>query len=228
MDAGAAALLKRIKRSRPDRLFDDDGDEDAERKERKRWLKEQRGKAERLQAELNPLIYKYFGISTAERALIEDTVEIFDLSDTPSSFEAARLIPTLQSLDADGLEPYASMLTNTLNGWASGGMRVLAVGGVDAELGIGLVELRQTRTPRKFRTCDISSVLATALEGLQDANVERWGSFEFRRSGLIFHGARIYLLKRAVRGEWTRTAALNDAVELSAHIAAARRQAKTG
>jgi hypothetical protein len=71
-------------------------------------------------------------------------------------------------------------------------------------------------------------VLATALEGLQDANIERWGRLEFRRSGLIFHGEHIYLLKRAVRGEWTRTAALNDAVELSAHIAAARRQAKTG
>jgi hypothetical protein len=229
MDAGAAALLKKIKRSRPDRLFDDDGGEGAERKERDRWLQEQRGKAEGLQAELNPLVYEYFGVvSAAERALIEDTVDIFDRSDTPASFEAARNIPTLQPLDADGLEPYASMLTNTLNGWASGGLRVLAVGGVDAELGLGLVELRQTPTPQKFRTCDISMVLATALEGLQNANIERWGRFEFRRSGLIFHGAHIYLLKRAVLGEWTRTAALNDAVEISAHIAGARRQARTG
>ncbi|MBZ5626178.1 MAG: N-6 DNA methylase [Acidobacteriia bacterium] len=228
MEDSAKILLKRIKPSRPGRLFDDDRDEDAGRKERNRWLQEQRGKAERLQAELNPLIYKYFGVSTAECALVEDTVEVFDHSDTPASFEAARNIPTLQPLDAAGLEPYASMLTNTLNGWASGGLRVLAVGGVDAELGLGLVELRQTRTPREFRTCDISKVLATALEGLEDANIEHWGRFEFRRSGLIFHGAHIYLLKRAVRGEWTRTAALNDAVELSAHIAAARRQAKTG
>src|ERR1035438_9254720 len=145
MDADAATLLKKMKRSKPDRLFDDDGDEDAERKERDRWLQEWRGKAERLQAELNPLIYEYFGIiSAAERALIEDTVEIFDHSDTPASFDAARIVPTLQPLDAAGLEPYASMLTNTLNGWASGGLRVLAVGGVDTELGLGLVELRQT------------------------------------------------------------------------------------
>jgi hypothetical protein len=228
MEDSAKTLLNGMKRSRPDRLFDDDGNEDAEREERDRWLEEQRGKAAKLQAKLNGRIYKYFGISVAERALIEDTVEIFDHSDTPASFEAARTIPTLQPLDADGLAPYASTLTDTLNEWASGDLRVLAVGGVDAELGIGLVELRQTRNPQEFRTCNISASLTTALEGLQDANIERWGHFEFRRSGLIFHGARIYMLKRAVLGEWTRTAAINDAAELSAHIAAARRQAKTG
>lgn len=228
MEDSAKTLLHGMRRSRPDRLFDDDGNEDAEREERDRWMKEQRGKAAKLQAKLNRRIYKYFGISSAEGALIEETVEIFDRSDTPASFEAARTRPTLQPLDADGLAPYASTLTDTLNGWASGNLRVLALGGVDAELGIGLVELRQTRNPQEFRTCNISASLATALEGLQDANIERWGRFEFRRSGLIFHGARIYMLKRAVRGEWTRTAAINDAAELSAHIAAARRQAKTG
>jgi len=59
-------------------------------------------------------------------------------------------------------------------------------------------------------------------------NIERAGHLAFSRSGLIFDGPRIYLLKPALRGEWTRTAALNDAVELSAHIAGARRWAKTG
>jgi hypothetical protein len=226
MEDSAKTLLNG-KRSRPDRLFDDDGNGETQREERDRWFEEQRRKADKLQAGLNRKIYKYFGISKPERALIEDTVEIFDRSDTPASFEAARIIPTLQPLDAAGLASYASTLTDTLNGWATGDLRVLAVGGVDAELGIGLVELRQTRNPQEFRTCNISASLATALEGLQNANIERWGHFEFRRSGLIFHGARIYLLKRAVLGEWTRTAAINDAAELSAHIAAARRQAKT-
>jgi hypothetical protein len=228
MEDSAQTLLKRINRSRPARLFDDDGDDDVELEERERWWADQREKAAKLQTELNEKIYKYFGISKAERMLIEDTVDISDRSDTPASLEAARTIPTLQPLDAAGLAPYASTLTDTLNAWASGGLRVLAAGGVDAELGIGLVELSQNQNAQAFRTCDISPLLATALERLQDANVERWGRFEFRRSGLIFHGARIYLLKRAVHGEWTRTAALNDAVELSAHIAAARRQAKTG
>lgn len=230
LDVGAAALLKKPKRPNLGRLFDDNDEEEedagARLQERDRWLKAQRGKANKLQVELNEEIYKYFGISTTERALIEDTVEIFDRSATPVSLDAARTIPTLQPLDSAGLTRYASTLTDTLNGWASGNLRVLAFGGVDAELGIGLIELRQTRTPQEFQTCNISPFLATALAGLQDANVERWGRFEFRRSGLIFHGPRIYLLKRAVLGEWTRTAALNDAVELNAHIATARRQGR--
>ncbi len=228
MENGANALLKKMKSSDQNRLFEDNKGESAIRRERDQWLEGQRRKAKRLQSEMNELLYKYFGISAAERALIEDTVDIFDRSDTPASLEAAQNIPTLESLDSFGLTPYATTLTDTLNGWATGGLRVVAVGGVDADLGIGLVELRQTRNPQVFRTCDISKPLATALARLQDANMERWGHLEFRRSGLVFDGPRVYLIKRAVRGEWTRTAALNDAAELSAHIASARRQASLG
>ena len=225
MEDSAQTLLKRMKDSGRDRLFDDDEIESAVRQKRDRWFEGQRQKAEKLQSNMNELLYKYFGISDAERWLIEDTVEIFDRSDTPASMEAARSIPTLEPLDSIGLARYATALTGTLNGWAMGSLRVAAGGGVDAELGIGLLELRQTRKLQAFQTYDISKILATALARLQDANLERWGHLEFRRSGLIFDGPRAYLLKRAVRGEWTRTAALNDAAELNAHIASARRQA---
>jgi hypothetical protein len=155
-------------------------------------------------------------------------VEVFDLSDTPGSLEAARGIPTLQPVDAAGLEPYATMLVNTLNGWATGGLRVCATGGVDTELGVGLVEISQTRSVKAFRTRDMSKPLAAALQRVQEVYIEPAGHLAFSRSGLIFDGSRIYLLKPALRGEWTRTAALNDAAELSAHIAGARRQAKIG
>jgi hypothetical protein len=154
-------------------------------------------------------------------------VEVFDRSDTPASLEAARKIPTLQPVDAAGLEPYATMLVNTLNGWATGGIRVCAAGSVATELGVGLVELSQTHSVKEFCIRDLSRPLAAALERLQEVNIERAGHLEFSRSGLIFDGSRIYLVKPALGGEWTRTAALNDAVELSAHIAEARRQAKT-
>lgn len=229
MEKRAIALVERSKRPRLGPLFDRDSDQDGETNNLQRFLEQQRQEAAKLQAELNPLIYDYFGVNPAtERALIEDTVEIFDRSDTPSSLSSARNIPTVQPVDADGLEPYASMLTRTLNGWASGALRVDAAGGVDAKLGLGLVELSQARKPRDFQIRDISDALATALKGLLDANIEQWGHLEFRRSGLIFDGAKIYVLKPAVRGEWTRTAALNDAAELSAHIAQARLRAKTG
>jgi len=99
---------------------------------------------------------------------------------------------------------------------------------VDAELGIGLVELSQTRVAREFQIRNPSKPLAVALQRLQAISAEDKGRLEFARGGLIFDGTRIYLVKPALRGEWTRTEALNDAVKLSAHIAGARRQAKTG
>jgi len=228
MGESAEILLKKPKE--PEfRLRSSDDDEEYEAtKARDAWLKQQRDKAEEFQFGLNSLIYEYFGINEQERALVEDTVEVFDRSATPGSLEAARKIPTLQPVDAAGLEPYATMLVNALNGWATGGIRVCAAGSVATELGVGLVELSQTRSAKEFRIRDLSRPLATALQRLQEANIERAGHLEFSRSGLIFDGSRIYLLKPALRGEWTRTAALNDAVELSAHIAGARRQAKIG
>src|SRR5205807_2130829 len=113
--------------------------------------------------------------------LIDDTYEIFDKSDTPGSLEAARNIPTLQPLDAKGLEPYAVMLTDTLNGWASGKLRVYASGGVDPELGLALLELGQANTPQPFQTRNISRRLATALQKLQETSVEDRGHFLFLR-----------------------------------------------
>ena len=230
MEIDAKSLISKLKQPRPFRLSGGDEDEATEAKERAKWFQRQREKAQKIQAEINLLIYEYFGINEQERALVEDTCEIFDKSDTPASLEAARSIPTLQPIDAAGLDPYATMLTETLNSWASGSLRVRAHGGVDRELGLGLVELGQARTPQHFETRDISKQLANALGGLQEANIEQWGRFEFRRSGLVFDSdrARIYLVKPALRGQWTRTAALNDAVEISAHIANARRKAKAG
>ena len=228
MEIGTNSLVNRVKQPRPFRLSGEDEDEGTEAKERAKWLQRQREKAHKLQTEINLLIYEYFGINGQERALVEDTCEIFDKSDTPASLEVARSIPTLQPIDADGLDPYATMLTETLNSWASGSLRVRAEGGVDLELGLGLIELGQARTARYFETRDISKLLGDALSGLQEANIEQWGRFEFRRSGLVIDGARIYLVKPALRGQWTRTAALNDAVEISAHIANARRKAKAG
>jgi hypothetical protein len=120
------------------------------------------------------------------------------------------------------------MLVTALNGWATGSVRVCAAGGVDSELGIGLVELSQTRVAKEFQIRNPSRPLAIALHRLQAVIAEEKGHLEFTRSGLIFDGTRIYLVKPALRGEWTRTEALNDAVKLSAHIAEARQQAKTG
>ena len=227
IEDNAKALLKKLKKPKLGPLFGDEDDEGTERQEREKWLRRQRERVSKLQGELNPLIYDYFCVNEQERALVEDTCDIFDRSDTPGSLAAARNIPTLTPLNADGLEPYATMLVDTLNSWATGTLRTSATGGVDSEIGLGLIELAQTRLPSPFHTRNISKQLAAALQRLQDASTEKAGKFLFQRSGWFFDGPRIYLVKPALLGQWTRTAALNDAAEIHAHIAEARRQSKT-
>src|SRR5262249_34125359 len=150
MDENVKTLLKQIgKRSLGPLFGDDDDDTNAQRLNR--WLNVHREKSQKLQAQLNPLIYEYFRINEQERALIEDTCDILDRSDTPASLNAAHGIPTLQPLDAPGLEPYATALADTLNGWSTSALRVQIAGGVDNRLGLALIELSQTQTPRPFQ-----------------------------------------------------------------------------
>jgi len=176
--------------------------------------------------DLNPFVYEYFGLNEQEIALVEDTCEIFDESDTPGSLNPAKKILTLEPVDAAGLERYAGMLTTTLNDWASGTLRVSASGGVDGDLGLGLVELNQTKSASGFKTRTISSELANALQRLQKASTEQSASLAYLRGDWVFHGTRIYIVKPALKGQWTRTAALNDAADLYTHIVEARRRRK--
>jgi hypothetical protein len=223
VETGAAKLKEKL-RPTEFRLLSEDGDMDEE--ERRKWLQRQREKSHRLQAELETLIYKYFGLNEQEIALVEDTCDISDKSDTPGSLDAAKNIPTLQSLGADGLEPYARMLTTTLNSWASGALRASASGGVDSDVGLGLIELDQTKAVKDFKTRDISRELAGALKRLEKASTERSGGLAYLRRPWVFNGTRIYIMKPALKGQWTRTAALNDAADIYAHVAEARRQLK--
>lgn len=225
MEEDTTALAGRATKSSLGPLFDPDGDGVFDEAKLKQWLNQKREKARKLQAEIEPLICKYFGLSEQERVLVEDTCNIIDKSDTPGSLDAARFIPTLQPLNDDQLELYSSMLTGTLNSWATGSFRVRAVGGIDTELGLALVELSQTRAMHSFEHRGISKLLASALLKVQDASTDTVKHFAFQRSGLIFEGNRIYLLKTALRGQWSRIAALNDAIDISEHVAEARRQA---
>ncbi|HCO94556.1 MAG TPA: hypothetical protein DIU00_11500, partial [Phycisphaerales bacterium] len=223
MEVSAAKLDKKL-RSTEFRLRSED--EDTDDKVRRKWLLDWREKSRKIQAELEPLIYAYFGLNKQEIALVEDTCEIFDKSDTPGSLDGAKNIPTQQPVDADGLEPYAGMLTATLNSWASGTLHVSASGGVDSEVGLGLVKLDQTKSARSFKPQTISRELVSALQRLEEASTERAGTLAYLRRPWVFNETRIYIVKPAIKGQWTRTAALNDAADIYNHIAEARRRAK--
>jgi len=224
MEESASDLLTRLKKPRFGPLFGDRGESNAEALAR--WFENQRMRAATVQEELNQLIYEYFGLNEQEVALVEEAYDIFDRSDTPPSLEAAKSILTLQPVDAPGLKPYADVLTATLNSWASGTLCVSASGGVDSEVGLGLIKLDQTKSANGFKTRTVSSELSTALQRLEEASTEQHGSLAYVRRAWAFDGTRIYILKPALMGQWTRTAALNDAADLYAHIAEARRRSK--
>lgn len=221
MEESALDLLKKLKKPRYGPLFGSGDETDAEALSE--WLGDQREEVDSLQDELDHLIYRYFGLNEQEIALVEDTCDILDKSDTPGSLDAAKSIPTLQPLDADDLEPYAGMLTTTLNSWASGALCVSASGGVDCGLGLALVELTQTQRAEKFKICSIGKELARALHRLQIVSTEQSGCLDYLRGTTLFDGRRIYIVKPALSGRWTCTAALNDAADLYAQIAEARR-----
>ena len=115
------------------------------------------------------------------------------------------------------------MLTTTLNSWASGTLYVSS-GGVDSDVGLALVELSQTKSADRFKTRDVSGELIRALDRLKETSTKRSGSLAYL--GIMSLGlprnAKIYIVKPAIRGSWTPTAALNDAADLYAHIAEAR------
>lgn len=201
-----------------------------DKEEREKWLQRQREKSHKLQTELDPLIHEeYFGLNAQEVALIRDTCNVFDQSDTPPSLAAAKGIPTLEPLlDAADLEPYATTLIAALNSWTSGALRVSVSGGVDDDLGLGLVELNQTKSASGFKTRGISDELASALQRLQEASTGRSDRLAYLRGQWVFDpdATHIYIVKPAIRGQWTPTAALNDATDLYPHIAEVRRRLK--
>ncbi len=205
-------------------LFGDSEDGEAE-EQLKKWFENEEEKSRRLQAIIDPLIYRYFNLTDQDIALVEDTCEIFDKGDTPGSLEAAKRIPTLKPIDeADELQPYADMICQTLNGWASGKMRVSASGMVGENTGLALVELRQTRDVNPYTELRGEGKTIKAAARLREASKETIGnSLEFQRNGWIFDGTRILIVKPACLGEWTATAAINDAAALFAEISETRR-----
>lgn len=221
---GALELEQRMKRKTSDfelRSGDDDVSID---KMLAAWRAEYERKSRDLRAKVEPLIYQYFGLTEQDIALVEDTCDLFDKGATPPTLESARKNPILAPIDqAAGLEAYATMLCHTLNGWASGASRAIAIGSVDPATGTALVELRQAKTASAFTAGSSPKPVMVAAQRLQDASAERLGdSLEFQSNGWYFEGNRILIVKPARAGEWTRTAALNDAAELYAQISRTR------
>lgn len=201
---------------------------------RKEWLKQRRERTGALQAELEPLIYEYFGLYGPEVMLLEDTVNISIPSSTPPNPDRLNL-PTLQSVSArkvpgyqKGLAVYAETLSETLNSWAadrSSEFRVRPSGGVDEKAGVAMVSLLLRKDAGSMSSLDISGELSHWLKRGLEACASQTPTILSERELLWFEGDYIYIIKPSTLTYWTRTAALNDADTIYGEISQARRNA---
>jgi hypothetical protein len=202
------------------RLQSNQGSDDEQRKQ---WLKAWAAKTAKVQEEVEPLIYDYFGLIDQERALVEDTWSIFDESDTPGALDTP--MPTLEPITANDLGCYGSMLAKTLAEWST--KRKLALNltaAVDDELGLAVLKVEQTATKGAFRTASLSRELGDAITRIERAAATGSGSLIYLRDETWwFDGPRIFVAKPALRGRWTATAALNDSAEFYAAIQQSRK-----
>ena len=201
---------------------------------RDEWLKLRGQRTEALQAELDPMICKYFGLHEPEIMLLEDSINISIPSSTPSKAKADSMdIPTLRSVASGlvrgyekGLAVYADTLANTLNSWAGergSDFRVRPSGGVDDASGVAMVTLALGKEAGPMIDVDIKGTLSQWLKRGLEACSKQSATIRSERELLWFEGECIHIVRPSTLAHWTRTAALNDADTIYGEIAMARR-----
>lgn len=206
-----------------------------EQRARKEWLERRKERTKVLQAELESLIYRYFGLHEPEVMLLKDTVNISIPSSTPSEAQADRFdLPTLHLVSSrkitgyeNGLTVYAETLANTLNSWANergSDFRVRPSGGVDEAAGVAMVTLDLGQESGPMTNLEITGTLSHWLKQGLEASVRQSPTIRSEREMLWFEGKRIHIIRPATLLHWTRTAALNDADTIFGEIAVARRR----
>ena len=166
---------------------------------------------------IEPLVYKYYGISKREQMLIKDTVTIFKKSMMPSSVN--NKVRTIESPTPDERSNYVELLCNILNSWAKRSkFRVNGRIEYSSVLGESIVTLWKSPKVERVKQVQTSDDLQVALENIRQALPDQIGRFRYHRNLKVFDGNKLYILKPLARRYWTKTAAINDADEIAAAI----------
>ncbi len=209
-------------------LNEDAGDADTNQL----WHRERKGQVDEVQNQIEPMIYSYFGLTDQEIMLVEDTIQIFEPSSTPSTWNTPKTV-TLNPLNdpqkklmiepysSKGLGAYADTLTNTLNYWAKtegSQYRVQAEGGADEYTGLAMVTVSLANAESAFQLKPISQKLAENLNSFHLHASKEHGTLFYQRDIFLFQGKRINIIRPNILLNWTRTAALNDAARIYGEI----------
>jgi hypothetical protein len=112
-------------------------------------------------------------------------------------------------------------LTHTLNTWAEAqesAFRVSAKGGADKQTGIAMVTVSLTKTETEFKTRPIPRDFARLLNEFHRVFAQDHGTLLYHRDIFLFQGRQIHIIRPNILLNWTRTAALNDAVRIYSDI----------
>lgn len=160
--------------------------------------------------DIEPLVFEYFGVTTTEKILIDDTLKVFIPSSTPGRLDGD--IPTLDDSSPEERAAYAKQLCQTLNTWGRGkGLRLSAQGRIAEKFGLSLLILTKGKTTMGYRETEAQAEVAEAIAGIEKAITDKSHKLAYARGFTLFEPNRGLVLKPLARRHWTRTAALNDA-----------------
>jgi SAM-dependent methyltransferase len=200
----------------------------------RQWHLERKRLTDKLQKEIEPLIYRYFGLTEQEITLVEDTICVCVRSSTPTTWRSAKTVTldpvektTVEPYSTQGLAAYADTLANTLNKWAQtegSSHRVCVEGGTDDQTGLAMVTIRLARAEATYQQKSLSRDLIKILKEFHSHASKRHGTLLYERDILLFQGQQIHIVRPNLLLNWTRTAALNDAARIYGKIALAKEE----
>lgn len=187
-------------------------------------------RVEQLQAELEPLVYRYFKLTEDEITLVEDTCRIISESATPTSPD--KQIPTTRPTSVEDRQRYSDRLCETLNKWSKKDQpdgrkqpfffraEVIPFPAV----GMTLLTLHQAKEPGALIESTANGQLDRVVARLHKSASYARGSFEYLRGVIFGDGNQIHILKPDMLGQWTQTAALNDADQIFHAVVQSKRK----
>jgi hypothetical protein len=184
-------------------------------------------RAERESERFDELVYAYYGVDDWERALIEDTVNVWIPSATPNR---SSKIPALDTASATDREEYLRLLLEALNTWRRrGGKKIMGRIINSPATALAVVRLSRNGVMNAVEKESSSSAeLDRALRRVATLLPNHSGSIRWLRNVKVFDRDDLYIVKPLIRRDWTRTAALNDADDIAAAILSASHERHYG
>lgn len=169
--------------------------------------------------ELLTYVYRYYQISELEQILINDTVNCWIPSSTPT--RGSVNIPTLKQSTPSDRADYLALLCNLLNTWSKRGRyQVSGTILVSPRSGMGVIVLqkRVSQAPLSDLEQESSFQLDEVLRRIARLMPRNEGGIALYRNLKVFDADKLYILKPLTFKFWSKTIALNDADEIAAAI----------